>query len=284
LREPWLGLEDFRDAKAHRADREAALSSWPQAPDRRTCLDRVVTFPPRRNLSRATGGVGDKDRPAGEHPASLARGEAAGLPAKKKSLHAQERDTAENRKRREQFVEVIGRIDLDRLIFLDESGVSTQMTRLYARCTGGARIHETTPDGRWKILTIVGAICTRGMLATMTIEAATDREIFLAYLDEVLCPKLRIGDVVVMDNLSSHKVNGVRERIEAAGAQLLYLPPYSPDLNPIEKAWAKLKQLLRAAKARTKEALDQAIAELLPMLTAEDAEAWLRLPFSALQQ
>jgi len=154
----------------------------------------------------------------------------------------------------------------------------------YARCTGGARIHETTPDGRWKILTILGAICTRGMIATMTIEAATDREIFLAYLDEVLCPKLRIGDVVIMDNLSSHKVKGVRERIEAAGAQLLYLPPYSPDLNPIEKAWAKLKQLLRAAKARTKQALDQAIAELLPMLTAEDARAWFRLPFSALQQ
>jgi len=170
------------------------------------------------------------------------------------------------------------------LIFLDESGVSTQMTRLYARCTGGARIHETTPDGRLKILTILGAISTRGMIATMTIEAATDREIFLAYLDEVLCPKLRPGDVVVMDNLSSHKVKGVRERIEAVGAQLLYLPPYSPDLNPIEKAWAKLKQLLRAAKARTKEALDQAIAHLLPLLTAEDAKAWFRLPFNALQQ
>jgi len=207
-----------------------------------------------------------------------------GFRLKKKSLHAQERDTEENRKRREEFVEVIGRIDLDRLIFLDESGVSTQMTRLYARCTGGARIHETTPDGRWKILTILGAISTRGMIATMTIEAATDREIFLAYLDEVLCPNLRPGDVVVMDNLSSHKVTGVRERIEAAGAQLLYLPPYSPDLNPIEKAWAKLKQLLRAAKARTKEALDQAIAQKLPLLTAEDAKAWFRLPFNALQQ
>ncbi len=158
------------------------------------------------------------------------------------------------------------------------------MTRLYARCMGGARIHEGTPDGRWKILTILGAIGTRGMIATMTVEAATDREIFLAYLDEVLCPQLRPGDVLVMDNLSSHKVNGVRERIEAAGARLLYLPPYSPDLNPIEKAWAKLKQLLRAAKARTRETLDQAIAQLLPMLTAEDAKAWFRLPFSALQQ
>ena len=121
---------------------------------------------------------------------------------------------------------MIGRIDLERLIFLDESGVSTQMTRLYARCTGGARIHETTPDGRWKILTILGAISTRGMIATMTVEAATDREIFLAYMDEVLCPQMKSGDVVVMDNLSSHKVNGVRQCIEECSATLLYLPPY----------------------------------------------------------
>jgi transposase len=115
------------------------------------------------------------------------------------------------------------------------------MTRRYGRCLGGARICESTPQGNWKILTMLGAMNTRGMIATMTIEAATDREIFLAYLDHFLCPALRPGDGVVMDNLSSHKVQGVRERIEAAGAELLYLPPYSPDLNPIEKAWAKLK-------------------------------------------
>jgi len=158
------------------------------------------------------------------------------------------------------------------------------MTRLYARCQGGARIHESTPDSRWKILTILGALSTRGMVATMTVEAATDREIFLAYLDRCLCPQLRSGDVVVMDNLSSHKVDGVRQRIEKCGAELLYLPPYSPDLNPIEKAWAKLKQLLRTAKARTKKALDKAISRLLPQLTDEDAKAWFRLPFEALQQ
>lgn len=210
--------------------------------------------------------------------------EAHGLPFKKKSIHARERDTEENRKRREEFVEVIGGIDPERLIFLDESGVTTSMTRLYGRCREGRRIHEATPGGHWKIMTILGAISTRGMIATMTIEEATDRDIFLAYLDEVLCPALRIGDVVVMDNLSSHKVKGVRERIEAAGASLLYLPPYSPDLNPIEKAWAKLKQMLRSAQARTKEELDQAIAELLPSITAENATAWFRLPFSALQQ
>jgi transposase len=150
------------------------------------------------------------------------------------------------------------------------------MTRLYARCPGGPRIHETTPGSHWKILTILGAMSTRGMIATMTIEEATDTDIFLAYLDHVLCPQLRPGDVVVMDNLSSHKVKGVRERIEAAGAELLYLPPYWPDLNPIEKAWSKLKLLLRSAKARTREVLDQAITDLLPQITPDNAQAWFR--------
>jgi transposase len=160
------------------------------------------------------------------------------------------------------------------LIFLDESGVTTQMTRGYARASGGRRVHEATPGGHWKILTILSALSLGGLLATMTIEEATDGDIFLAYLEQVLGPKLRPGDVVVMDNLSAHKVPGVEQLIQAAGAELLYLPPYSPDLNPIEKAWAKLKQLLRSAKARTAEALHQAIAELLPQITPQNAQAW----------
>jgi transposase len=134
------------------------------------------------------------------------------------------------------------------------------------------------PGGHWKMLTILGALGHAGMLAVMTVEAATDREIFLAYLDQVLCPKLRPGHVVVMDNLSAHKVAGVRERIEQTGAAQLYLPPY-PDLNPIEKAWSKLKQKLRAVQARSVQALDQAIEHLLPTLTAQDAHACFRLPF-----
>jgi transposase len=157
------------------------------------------------------------------------------------------------------------------------------MTRLYARSIGGARVHEAAPQGHWKILTILGAMSLRGMIATMTIEEATDADIFLAYLEQVLCPALKAGDVVVMDNLSAHKVEQVRGLIEAAGAELLYLPPYAPDLNPIEKAWAKLKQLLRAVMARTKEALDQAITELLPRITNENAEAWFRLRLGSLQ-
>lgn len=169
------------------------------------------------------------------------------------------------------------------MIFLDESGVTTSMTRLYARAFSGPRIHEGTPGGHWKIMTILGAMSLRGMIATMTIEAATDAEIFLAYVEQVLCPALKPGDVVVMDNLSSHKVSGVSRLIAAAGAEVLYLPPYSPDLNPIEKAWAKLKQILRTIKARTKEALEQAIAEALQLITPDNAKAWFRLCNNGLQ-
>ena len=208
--------------------------------------------------------------------------EADEFPAEKKSLHAAECDTEANQKRRQEFLEKVRATPPERLIYLDESGVTTQMTRRYARCLGGARIHESAPAGNWKILTILGAMNTRGMIATMTIEEPTDADIFLAYLDHVLCPKLQPGDVVVMDNLSSHKVKGVRERIEAAGAELLYLPPYSPDLNPIEKAWSKLKLLLRSTKARTQETLDQAISELLPQITHDNADAWFRLRFGTL--
>jgi transposase len=199
--------------------------------------------------------------------------------AEKKSLHAAERDTEANQKRRAEFVAKIRATPSEKLIFLDESGVTTSMTRLRARCRGGQRIHEAAPGGHWKIMTILGAMSLRGMIATMTIEEATDGDIFLAFVEQVLAPVLRAGDVVVMDNLGSHKVDGVREAIETTGAEVLYLPPYSPDLNPIEKAWAKLKQLLRSAKARTREALEQAISQALPQITPDDAIAWFRLPF-----
>ena len=206
-----------------------------------------------------------------------------GSAAEKKSLHATERDTEANLKRREEFVAKIRTITPEHLIFLDESGVTTSMTRLYARSLGGKRIHESTPGGHWKIMTILGAMSLRGMVATMTIEEPTDTDIFLAYIEHLLYPVLKPGDVVVMDNLSAHKAPAVREWIEKARAEVLYLPPYSPDLNPIEKAWAKLKQLLRAAKARTKETLDQAITESLPSITPGNAQAWFRLALNGLQ-
>lgn len=135
---------------------------------------------------------------------------------------------------------------------------------------------EATPQGHWKVLTTLGALSQCGIEAAMTVASPTDGEVFTAYVEQVLCPKLRPGDVVVLDNLSAHKVAGIRELIEGCGAHLLYLPPYSPDLNPIEQAWSKFKQFLRAAKARTAEALEQAIAEALQTITADNAAAWFR--------
>ncbi len=174
----------------------------------------------------------------------------------------------------------MGGIAPERLIFLDESGVTTSMTRLYGRGMGGARIREGTPGGRWSVLTMLAALSLGGVRAMMTIDA----EVFRAFLEFVLCPRLAPGDVVVLDNLSAHKVAGVRELVEARGARLLYLPPYSPDLNPIEMAWSKLKALLRAAKARTDQALQEAISTLLPQITSADAQAWFRHCGIPLQQ
>lgn len=147
------------------------------------------------------------------------------------------------------------------------------MTRRYGRAEGGQRLNDSTP-AKWRTVTLLGAVGIKGWVATMAIEAATDTDVFLAFLDHALCPQLKPGDVVVMDNLSAHKVDGVRDRITSAGAELLYLPPYSPEFNPIEKCWSQLKQHLRAAKARTVEALDAALDRALAMLTPFQAEAY----------
>ncbi len=133
---------------------------------------------------------------------------------------------------------------------------------------------EGTPNSHWHTLTMLAALTTKGLQAPMTIESPTDGDIFPAYLEQVLCPQLQPGQVVTMDNLAARKVAGVQQLINAIGAQLLYLPPYSPDFNPIEQAWSKIKQLLRSAKARTADALENAIKEALAAITAESALAW----------
>ena len=150
------------------------------------------------------------------------------------------------------------------------------MTRLYARSVGGGRICETTPGGRWKIMTILGAMSLRGIIASMTIEEATDGDIFLAYVEHILCAALKPGDVVVMDNLSSHKIKGVQRLIEKAGAEVLYLPPYSPDLNPIELAFSKLKKLLRDGAERTADKLWKLCGNVLDQFTESECRNYFR--------
>ena len=148
------------------------------------------------------------------------------------------------------------------------------MTRRYGRAPSGERVGEGTPAGHWRTLTLLSAMSLEGVIAAMTVESPTDGDVFLTYVEQVLCPRLRPGQVVVMDNLPAHKVDGVRSLIETVGAELLYLPPYSPDFNPIEQAWSKIKQQLRSATARTLETLDAAITQALAQITVQNATAW----------
>jgi len=150
------------------------------------------------------------------------------------------------------------------------------MTRRYGWAPRPQRVSEAVPAGHWRTLTVLAALTVDGVLASMTIESPTDGEVFLAFLEQVLGPRLQPGHIVILDNLSAHKVEGVRAAVESRGAQLLYLPPYSPDFNPIEQAWSKLKQLLRGAKARILDQLQPAITQAIDAITSQNAEAFFR--------
>lgn len=161
-------------------------------------------------------------------------------------------------------------IDIHRLVFIDETGASTKMARLYGRSPRGQRCVGALPHGHWKTTTFVAALRATGMTAPMVLDGPMDGPAFEAYLTQVLVPTLRPGDIVVMDNLPAHKRAEVATTIKTAGAWLLYLPPYSPDLNPIEMAFAKLKAALRKAAARSIEALVNAIAAALATFSASE--------------
>lgn len=150
------------------------------------------------------------------------------------------------------------------------------MTRLYGRSPKGVRSVDSAPNGHWRTTTLIAAIGVTGAKAPMVVDGATDTEVFTAYIREVLAPELKPGMIVVMDNLAPHKVPAVGVMIEAAGAELWYLPPYSPDLNPIELMWSKVKELLRAAKARTEQELHDAIAKALSAVSSNDAKGWFQ--------
>ena len=148
------------------------------------------------------------------------------------------------------------------------------MTRLRGRALRGKRVHASAPAGHWNTTTILGALRLDGTTACMAIEGATDTEVFREYIAQVLCPALRPGDIVIMDNLTPHKNQETLDLIAQAGAQVLFLPAYSPDLNPIEKMWSKIKQLLRSAEARTHPDLFQALTSALQKVTPQDAAGW----------
>ncbi len=160
--------------------------------------------------------------------------------------------------------------------FLDEAGSNLAMTRLYGRAVRGERVIDTVPQNYGENITMLATLSLSGIEAPMTINGAVDGIVFKVYVEEVLCPTLSKGDIVIMDNLAAHKVAGIKELIEASGAKLIYLPPYSPDLNPIEKCWSKIKTSLRKAKARTRAELEKALQAALLLVTEADAQGWFR--------
>jgi transposase len=176
---------------------------------------------------------------------------------------------------REEWFEGQPELDPEHLVFIDETAASTKMARLYGRSPRGERCRAAVPHGHWKTMTFTAGLRIDGLTAPMVLDGPMDGEAFRAYVQQAIAPTLRPGDVVIMDNLPAHKVLGVREAIEAVGASLLYLPPYSPDFNPIEMAFAKLKALLRAAAARTISDLFQAIADALKRFTPADCRNYL---------
>jgi transposase len=167
-------------------------------------------------------------------------------------------------------------MDPSRFVFLDETGTATNMTRRYGRSPRGQRVVDARPHGHWLTTTFVAGLRESGIIAPLVVDGPMTGEVFRAYVEQMLAPALSPGDVVVLDNLAAHKVAGVREGIRAVGANLMYLPPYSPDLNPIEQLFAKLKALLRKTAARTQEGLWTAIAELLDAFPESECRNYLR--------
>jgi transposase len=192
------------------------------------------------------------------------------LDAQKKSLGASER----NEEERSAWRDEVKDIDPARFVFVDECGTNITLTRLYARAPRGERAFGKVPRNWGKDLTLIAAMSAEGMGEAMSVEGATDGAAFEAYVKHFLVPSLKEGQVVIMDNLQVHKSSGVRKLVEGAGASVLFLPPYSPDFNPIEEAFSKIKAILRRVEARTQQTLMEAIGQALDAVSQRDALGW----------
>jgi transposase len=188
----------------------------------------------------------------------------------KKTLHASEQEREDVQQARDKWRQEQPGCESDKLVFLDETWATTNMTRTHGRSSRGQRCVSAVPHGHWKTTTFIAALRNTAVTAPMVSDGPMDGSLFLAYVREFLCPTLRAGDIVIADNLSSHKVAGVREAIEAVGATIRYLPPYSPDLNPIEQLFSKLKAMLRKAAARTVNVLWDEIGRLIGTVSANE--------------
>jgi len=192
----------------------------------------------------------------------------------KKTLKASEQEREDIAKSRDKWRKFQEAVDAQRLVFLDESGLKTNMTRRYGRARNGNRCLDSAPCGHWETVTILSSIRLDGTTESLVFEGAVDRKMFDAYVKEGLAPTLRPGDIVVLDNLNAHRSQAAHDIIRLCQAEMLFLPAYSPDFNPIEKMWSKVKQILRGIKPRTEEELFAATATALDAISAHDAQGW----------
>lgn len=189
-------------------------------------------------------------------------------------MHAAERDRADVVEKRKLWQDQQPLMDAGRLVFLDESGVNINMVRRYGRAVGRARVHDKAPINTPSTTTILSSVRADGEMIFTSFTGPVNGERFREYLENLLAPSLRPGDIVIMDNLRVHKIPGIKERIKAAGATILYLPPYSPDFNPIEKLWSKIKAYLRKVRARCADVLASAITAAFELVSTKDIAGW----------
>jgi transposase len=198
----------------------------------------------------------------------------AEVAAKKKSLHASQRDPSRVKGQRTRFKKKVASLEVERFKFLDESGVNLSLTRLYGRAAPVQRVVDSAPQPSGPQTTTLAVIGLSGITAPLAVPGAANGNIFYGYIEQCVVPTLKPDDILFMDNLSAHKVAGIEALIEACGAHLIYLPPYWPDFNPIELAWSKVKTILRRLQARTFPDLIEALKQALLAITPQDVRKW----------
>jgi transposase len=217
---------------------------------------------------------GQKNGDANKRTANVRATSGPQVIPQKKTLRASEGDCERVEQARKEWLERAQNIDPNRFVFLDETGTNLGMTRLYGRAEGQARAHGSAPKNHGENVSLIGSIRLNGEITAMNFPGSLDGEAYHVYAKEILAPTLRPGDILVMDNLSVHKNKNACDVIEATGAEIWFLPPYSPRLNPIEETWSKVKTILRTIAARTKDALDDGITYALNEITPSDAQGW----------
>jgi len=273
----WNLLQRYRETgsvepKAHGGGREAQLSG-----ERLQRLDRIVEQHSDATLAELCKFVYKQEGiQVSESTMSRALWR-LGLTRKKKSLHATERDQRpEVRKARQEYQTQMPEMEADKLIFVDESGVNRGMSRTYGWAPMGQRAEGSKPRNPGKNVSLVGALSTEGVVTSLLLEGSIDGAAFKAFTEELLVPILQPGDIVLADNLNTHKVTGIEEAINSKGAKLQFLPSYSPEFSPIEPCWSKVKEALRKAAARTFSELEEAVKDALDEVTEKDAKGWFK--------